>query len=56
MSSSCAVGIIAQAYGLSKSEAELLFNAAALHDTGKIGIPGGILFKSDKLKPGTGTW
>jgi putative two-component system response regulator len=41
--------IIAQAYGLPESEAELLFNAAALHDTGKIGIPDGILFKSDKL-------
>ena len=41
--------IIAQAYGLPESEAELLFNAAALHDAGKIGIPDGILFKSNKL-------
>ncbi len=42
--------IIAQAYGLPESEAELLFNAAALHDTGKIGIPDGILFKPGKLE------
>jgi putative two-component system response regulator len=41
--------IIAQAYGLPESEAELLFNAAALHDAGKIGIPDSILFKSGKL-------
>ena len=41
--------IIAQAYGLPESEAELLFNAAALHDAGKIGIPDGILFKPGKL-------
>jgi len=41
--------IIAQAYGLPENEAELLFNAAALHDAGKIGIPDGILFKPGKL-------
>lgn len=41
--------IIAQAMGLSESEAELLYNAAALHDTGKIGIPDSILFKPGKL-------
>jgi len=41
--------IIAQAYGLPEIEAELLFNAAALHDAGKIGIPDGILFKPGKL-------
>ncbi len=41
--------IIAQAYGLPESEAELLFNAAALHDAGKIGIPDSILFKPGKL-------
>ncbi len=41
--------IIALALGLPESEAELLFNAAALHDTGKIGIPDSILFKPGKL-------
>jgi putative two-component system response regulator len=41
--------IIASAYGLPASEADLLYNAAALHDTGKIGIPDSILFKPDKL-------
>ena len=42
---------IAKAYGLPDSEAELLYNAAALHDTGKIGIPDSILFKPGKLNP-----
>jgi len=41
--------IIAQAYGLTESDAELLYNAAALHDIGKIGIPDSILFKPGKL-------
>jgi len=41
--------IIAQALALSESEAELIYNAAALHDTGKIGIPDSILFKPGKL-------
>lgn len=41
--------IIALAYGFSESEAELLYNAAALHDVGKIGIPDSILFKPGKL-------
>ena len=40
--------ILGQAIGLPAAETELLFNAAALHDTGKIGIPDSILFK-----PGT---
>jgi len=35
--------------GLPESEAELLYNAATLHDTGKIGIPDSILFKPGKL-------
>jgi len=43
--------VIAIAYGLPKSEADLLYNAAALHDTGKIGIPDSILFKPGKLDP-----
>jgi putative two-component system response regulator len=41
--------IIAMGLGLPKSEAELLYNAATLHDTGKIGIPDSILFKPGKL-------
>ena len=41
--------IIAQKIGLPEHEAELLYNAAALHDTGKIGIPDSILFKPGKL-------
>ncbi|MDD5285210.1 MAG: two-component system response regulator [Desulfuromonadaceae bacterium] len=41
--------IIAKASGLPESEAELLYNAATLHDTGKIGIPDSILFKPGKL-------
>ena len=41
--------IIALASGYSESEAELLYHATALHDTGKIGIPDNILFKPGKL-------
>jgi putative two-component system response regulator len=41
--------IIGQATGIPESEAQLLYNAAALHDTGKIGIPDSILFKPGKL-------
>lgn len=41
--------IIARAAGLPESETELLYNAAALHDTGKIGIPDSILYKPGKL-------
>ena len=41
--------IIAKAYGLLENDAELLFNAASLHDTGKIGIPDNILLKPGKL-------
>jgi len=41
--------IIALALGLSESEADLLYNAAALHDVGKIGIPDSILLKPGKL-------
>ena len=41
--------IIATGLGLPESEAELLYNAATLHDTGKIGIPDSILFKPGKL-------
>jgi putative two-component system response regulator len=41
--------VIAKAYGLPDAEADLLYNAASLHDTGKIGIPDSILFKPGKL-------
>ncbi|HIJ80645.1 MAG TPA: HD-GYP domain-containing protein, partial [Desulfuromonadales bacterium] len=41
--------IIADAAGFPENESDLLFNAAALHDVGKIGIPDGILFKPGKL-------
>ena len=41
--------IIALEYGLPEEEAELLFNAAALHDVGKIGIPDRVLLKAGKL-------
>ena len=41
--------IIAMALGLPEQEAELLYNTAALHDTGKIGIPDSILLKPGKL-------
>ena len=41
--------IIAQGYGLTDSETELLYCAAALHDAGKIGIPDKVLFKPGKL-------
>jgi putative two-component system response regulator len=41
--------IIALEYGLPEEEAELLFNAAPMHDVGKIGIPDQILLKAGKL-------
>ncbi len=41
--------IIAQALGFSESDAELIYNATALHDIGKIGIADGILLKPGKL-------
>ena len=40
---------IAQAYGLSAGEAELVLNAAPMHDVGKIGIPDRVLLKPAKL-------
>jgi putative two-component system response regulator len=43
------VGIIARELGLSDEIAELLEEAALLHDVGKIGIPDAILLKSDSL-------
>ncbi|KAB2968452.1 HD domain-containing phosphohydrolase [Zoogloea sp.] len=41
--------ILALAAGLGAARAEELFNAAPMHDIGKIGIPDAILLKPDKL-------
>ncbi len=41
--------ILALASGMSEDEAELLLNAAPMHDIGKIGIPDKVLLKPGKL-------
>ena len=41
--------IIALAHGLPEQEAEIILNAAPMHDIGKIGIPDSILLKPGKL-------
>jgi putative two-component system response regulator len=41
--------LIALAYGVEEDEAELIFNAAHMHDIGKIGISDKILLKPGKL-------
>jgi len=41
--------IIAKALGMDEKEADLLLNAAPMHDIGKIGIPDNILLKPAKL-------
>lgn len=41
--------IMAKEYGFSDSDAELLLNAAPMHDIGKIGIPDEVLEKPGKL-------
>jgi len=41
--------IIALGYGFSHEEADNLFNAAPMHDIGKIGIPDSIMLKPGKL-------
>ncbi|MEW5870029.1 MAG: HD domain-containing phosphohydrolase [Chloroflexota bacterium] len=43
--------VLAQAIGLSRESADLMFNAAPMHDLGKIGIPDRILLKPGKLDP-----
>ncbi|SMF29191.1 response regulator [Desulfovibrio gilichinskyi] len=40
---------IAKGFGFSNSEADILLNAAPMHDVGKIGIPDSILLKPGKL-------
>ena len=44
-------GQLARAAGLSDAEAELIGEASALHDLGKIGIPDAVLLKPGKLDP-----
>lgn len=43
--------LLALAYGLSELEAEVILNAAPMHDIGKIGIPDRILLKVGRLEP-----
>lgn len=43
--------ILGLASGMSESEADVLMNAAPMHDIGKIGIPDSILKKPGKLDP-----
>ena len=43
--------LLALAFGLSDKTAELILNAAPMHDIGKIGIPDRILLKPGKLDP-----
>ena len=43
--------LLAQASGLLQEHSDLLFNAAPMHDVGKIGIPDHILQKPGKLTP-----
>lgn len=42
-------GVLARQYGLESGHAELILQAAPLHDVGKIGIPDSILLKPQKL-------
>lgn len=44
-------GLLARAAGLSEAEAELIEQAAPMHDLGKIGIPDRILLKASPLTP-----
>ncbi|MFA7083766.1 MAG: HD domain-containing phosphohydrolase [Arcobacteraceae bacterium] len=43
--------LLAQLYGLSAEEANILFMASPMHDIGKVGIPDSILNKAGKLTP-----
>jgi len=45
------VRLIAQAAGLDEKFVDLLYNAAPMHDVGKIGIPDAILLKPGPLNP-----
>lgn len=41
--------LIAEGYGMGEDESDVIFNAAQMHDIGKIGIPDKILLKPGKL-------
>jgi len=41
--------LLAVAYGLPEKQADLILNASAMHDIGKIGIPDSVLLKPGKL-------
>lgn len=43
--------LIAETMGFDRSHCELIFNAAPMHDVGKIGIPDAVLLKSAKFEP-----
>ena len=43
--------LLAQLYGLSDEESELVLYAAPLHDIGKVGIPDSILLKPGRFEP-----
>ncbi|WP_350587417.1 HD domain-containing protein, partial [Pseudoalteromonas sp. 3-MNA-CIBAN-0064] len=43
--------VLALALGMNEQHAELLRQAAPMHDVGKIGIPDSILLKPGKLTP-----
>ena len=43
--------LLARAAGMQSDQADLLLNAAPMHDIGKIGIPEGILLKRGQLTP-----
>ncbi|NWG74504.1 MAG: response regulator [Rubrivivax sp.] len=43
--------LLARAAGWSEADADLMLNAAPMHDVGKIGIPDHILLKPGKLEP-----
>jgi putative two-component system response regulator len=43
--------MLALAAGLNEAHAELILNAAPMHDIGKVGIPDAVLLKPDKLNP-----
>ncbi len=45
----CFAGVIARQLGWSESQAEMIEQAAPLHDVGKIGVPDSILLKPGKL-------
>jgi putative two-component system response regulator len=46
------VSVIARELGFDQRQADLLEQAAQLHDIGKIGIPDSVLLKQGKLEPG----